>query len=85
MHVAQKTGKAEKIVPLKKMVGACADPCYSKPHAAFTLEHLLLVAVVSALLSAIAVLHGSRIAAAVTSVLPSDARQAILAPLATVR
>lgn len=64
MHVARETGAKEGIAPLKKMVGRAAlDGTRRRDAAAerFTLGQLVLVALVSALLSAVVTLRGAGI------------------------
>ena len=64
MHIARETGSKEGIKPLKKMVGRAAlDGTRRRDAAAerFTLGQLILVALVSALLSAVVTLRGAGI------------------------
>lgn len=64
MHIARETGSKEGIAPLKKMVGRAALDGTRRRDAAtgrFTLGQLVLVALVSALLSAVVTLHGAGI------------------------
>jgi len=71
---AQLTMKAEKITPLKKMVGPLAPKHYGYPSARFGAEHLLLVAVFSALGTYLLLLYGAQIASASVAGLPEDAK-----------
>ena len=43
MNAGQSTMKAEKITPLKKMVGPLAPTHYGYPKARFGIEHLIVV------------------------------------------
>lgn len=70
---AQLTMKAEKITPLKKMVGPLAPTHYGYPNARFGVEHLLLAAVVSALSTYLLLLYGAQVAGALVAGLPADA------------
>jgi hypothetical protein len=71
---AQLTMKAEKITPLKKMVGPLAPTHYGYPSARFGVEHLLLVAVLSAFSTYLLLLYGAQIASALLNGLPADAK-----------
>lgn len=64
MHIARETGSKEGIAPLKKMVGRAALNGTRRQHAAaerFTLGQLVLVALVSALISAVVTFRGAGI------------------------
>lgn len=76
-HNAQSTMKADKITPLKKMVGPLAPTRYGYPHARFGVEHLLLVAVFSVLSTYLLLLYGAQISNALLAGLPADARSVI--------
>jgi hypothetical protein len=82
---AQLTMKAEKITPLKKMVGPLAPTNYGYPSARFGVEHLLLVAVVSALSTYLLLLYGAQIASALLNGLPPDARSMFAESVAKLR
>ena len=74
---AQFTMKAEKITPLKKMVGPLAPKHYGYPSARFGAEHLLLVAVLSVLSTYLLILYGAQIGGALLDGLPLDAKAAL--------
>jgi len=78
---AQLTMKAEKITPLKKMVGPLAPTHYGYPNAKFGAEHLLLVAVVSALSTYLLLLYGAQIASTLLNGLPADTKGVFAEPL----
>ena len=71
---AQLTMKAEKITPLKKMVGPLAPKHYGYSSARFGAEHLLLVAVVTALSTYLLLLYGAQITSALVDGLPVDVK-----------
>lgn len=71
---AQLTMKAEKITPLKKMVGPLAPTHYGYSSARFGAEHLLLVAVFSVLSTYLLILYGAQIGSALLDGLPADAK-----------
>jgi hypothetical protein len=73
-HNAQITMKAEKITPLKKMVGPLAPTNFGYPNAKFGAEHLLLVAVFSVLSTYLLLLYGAQIASALRAGLHGDAK-----------
>jgi len=73
---AQLTMKAENITPLKKMVGPLAPTHYGYSKARFGAEHLLLVAIVTALITYLVLLYGAQIASALLDGLPANARNA---------
>jgi hypothetical protein len=73
-HNAQETMKAEKITPLKKMVGPLAPTHYGYPNARFGVEHLLLVAAISVVSTYLLLLYGAQIASALVAGLPEDAK-----------
>ena len=68
--------KAENITPLKKMVGPLAPTHYGYSKARFGAEHLLLVAVFTALSTYLLLLYGAQIAGALVDGLPADAKNA---------
>ena len=82
---AQLTMKAEKITPLKKMVGPLAPTHYGYPSARFGAEHLLLVAVVTALSTYLLLLYGAQIASALLDGLPADAKSVFAGSFEKVR
>jgi len=67
------------------MVGPLAPTNYKVVNGGFRLEHLLLVAVLSALLTFLALTHGAEVMQRLETVLPIEARRAITSPLATLR
>jgi hypothetical protein len=73
-HNGQATMKAEKITPLKKMVGPLAPTHYGYPSARFGIEHLFLVAVMSVLSTYLVLLYGAQIGSALLAGLPEDAK-----------
>lgn len=73
---AQLTMKAEKITPLKKMVGPLAPTHYGYSSARFGAEHLLLVAVFSVLSTYLLIFYGAQIGSALLDGLPADAKSA---------
>ena len=80
---AQQAMKEHNIAPLKKMVGALADPQYRVNKAGFGAEHLLLAAMVGALFTVITLLYGRHAVALIESLIPADAGRAMTSPLAT--
>lgn len=82
MHIAQKTCVQEQIEPLKKMVGPLAPTHYQNSNR-FSLEHLLLVAFVTAIVTAFLVTYGLDAAAALAVRFPRDTRRLVHAPLRT--
>lgn len=82
LHVAQKAMIEEKIEPLKKMVGPLAPSRYQNGNR-FGLEHLVLVALVTALVTAIVMRYGVEAARIVAVRLPADASRLVHAPLRT--
>lgn len=66
--------KADKITPLKKMVGPLALTHYGYQRGGFGLEHILLASIFGALFSALLLLYGTQIASALHANLPVDAR-----------
>lgn len=82
LHVAQKARLEEKIEPLKKMVGPLAPTRYQNGNR-FGLEHLILVALVTAIVTAFVMSYGSETARSVVVRLPADASRLIHAPLRT--
>jgi hypothetical protein len=73
-HNGQATMKAEKITPLKKMVGPLAPTHYGYPSARFGIEHLFLVAVMSVLSTYLLLFYGAQIGSALLAGLPEDAK-----------
>lgn len=71
LHVAQKTRVQEKIEPLKKMVGPAAPAYYQHGHR-FGLEHLLLVAFVTTIITAVLTKYGLDTARDFAIKLPTD-------------
>lgn len=84
-NYAQRSMKEYGITPLKKMVGPLAPSQYEVANGGYRLEHLLLVAVISALVTFLALSYGSEIVQRLETVLPVEARRAITSPLATPR
>lgn len=84
-NYAQRSMKEYGITPLKKMVGPLAPSQYKIANGGYRLEHLLLVAVISALVTFLALSYGSEIVQRLETVLPVEARRAITSPLATPR
>ena len=84
-NYAQRSMKEYGITPLKKMVGPLAPSQYLVANGGYRLEHLLLVAVISALVTFLALSYGSEIVQRLETVLPVEARRAITSPLATPR
>lgn len=82
LHIAQKTRKEEGINPLKKMVGPLAPTQYSNANR-YGLEHLLLVAFVTAIITAFLTAYGMDAARAIAVRMPADTRRLIHAPLRT--
>lgn len=73
--------KAEKITPLKKMVGPLAPTHYGYPKARFGIEHLILVAVFSVLSTYFLLLYGAQVASVLSDKLPTDAGRVLLGKL----
>lgn len=84
-NYAQRSMKQYGITPLKKMVGPLAPSQYKVANGGYKLEHLLLVAIVSALLTFVALSYGGEIVQRLETTLPIEARRAISSPLATLR
>ena len=82
---AQLTMKAEKITPLKKMVGPLAPKHYGYSSARFGAEHLLLVAVFSVLSTYLLIFYGAQIGSALLDGLPADAKTALAGSLEKLR
>lgn len=82
MHVAQKTMLQERIEPLKKMVGPLAPTRYQNGNR-FGVEHLVLVAVMTAIITAILMSFGADTARAVAVRLPASPSRLIHSPLGT--
>jgi type II secretory pathway component PulJ len=74
MKLGQDTMRKEGIVPLKKMVGNSSLENSKRPVHGFSVAHLVLAIVISALLSAFLTLHGADVAQNISQRLPS-ARQ----------
>ena len=88
MEIGQRIGKAEKIKPLKKFVGPYAPKGYQYPNSGFGIEHLVLAALVGALLTVLVLLYGAQTVAMAREVMPripSHVERYISAPLATLR
>lgn len=83
MKVGLQTGKAENIKPLAKMKGPRIPAAYQNPHTGFSLQHLVLVAIFSALFSTLFVMYGWQVSMAVDSGLLENVKRAIVSPLAT--
>jgi hypothetical protein len=84
-HNGQATMKAEKITPLKKMVGPMAPTRYGYPNAKFGIEHLLLVAVVSVVSTYLLLLYGAQIASALVAGVPEDANSVFMESIGKLR
>lgn len=85
LNNAQTAMYAEKITPLKKMVGPLAPTHFGYQHNAFGAQHLLFVAVVSAFFTAALILYGAQIADALLDRVPGDVRSAVASPLERLR
>lgn len=84
-NYAQRSMKEYGIKPLKKMVGPLAPTEYKLSGAGYRLEHLLLAAILSALLTAMVLSYGGEIMQTLETALPIEARRALTSPLATLR
>ncbi|ROW08178.1 hypothetical protein VPNG_06900 [Cytospora leucostoma] len=82
LHIAQKVSKEERIEPSKKMVGPLAPTRYQTANR-FGLEHLLLVAFVTAIITAFVTVYGMDAARAIAVRVPADTRRLINVPLRT--
>lgn len=82
LHIAQKTRVQERIEPLKKMVGPHAPTHYQNGNR-FSLEQLLLVAFVTAVVTAFLVTYGLDAANVLALRFPRDARRLVHTPLRT--
>ncbi|ROV92360.1 hypothetical protein VMCG_09123 [Cytospora schulzeri] len=82
LHVAQKVRKQERIEPVKKMVGPLAPRHYQNSNR-YGLEHLLLVAFVTAIITSFVMAYGLDAARAIVVRLPADTRRLIYAPVRT--
>lgn len=82
LHVAQKARVQENIEPLRKMVGPLA-PTHYQNDSRFGVQHLLLVALVAAVVSALATRYGFDTARAVAVRLPDHASRIIHTPIRT--
>lgn len=71
MKLGQDTMRKEGIVPLKKMVGNSSLENNRRPVNGFSLVHLVLAIVLSALLSAFLTLHGTEVAQNIRQRLPA--------------
>ncbi|ETS84844.1 hypothetical protein PFICI_02869 [Pestalotiopsis fici W106-1] len=71
MKVGQETMRKEGIVPLKKMVGNSSLENSRRPVNGFSVAHLVLAIVLSALLSAFLTLHGADVALNIKQRLPA--------------
>lgn len=83
LNIAQKTRVQEQIEPLKKMVGPRAPTQYQNGNR-FGLEHLLLVALVTAIVTAFLVTYGLDAARALAIRFSHDAKRAVHVPLRTI-
>jgi len=84
-NYAQRSMKEYGITPLKKMVGPLAPSQYKVAGGGYRLEHLLFVAILSALLTFVALSYGGEIMQRLETALPFEARRAITSPLATLQ
>lgn len=84
-NYAQRSMKEYGITPLKKMVGPLAPSQYKAANGRYRLEHLLLVGVISALVTFLALSYGTEIMQRLETALPIEASRAITSPLATLR
>lgn len=82
LRVAQKAMVQQGIEPLKKMVGPLAPKQYQNDNR-FSLEHLILVALATAIITAFVMRFGFDTARAVAVRLPADASRFIHVPLRT--
>lgn len=82
LHVAQRTMVRERIEPLKKMVGSLAPTHYHNGNR-FGVEHLILVALFTAIVTALVTRFGFDTARAVAIRLPADASRLLHAPMRT--
>lgn len=82
LHIAQKTRKEERIEPLKKMVGPLAPTQYQLANR-YGLEHLCLVAFITAIVTAFVTAYGMDAARAIAVRMPADTRRLIHVPLRT--
>lgn len=82
LHIAQKARVQEKVQPLKKMVGPLAPSRYRHDHR-FGLEHLMFVALVTAIITACVMKFGAETARAVAVSIPADTSRWVQAPLRT--
>ncbi|KAI4593472.1 hypothetical protein KJ359_009363 [Pestalotiopsis sp. 9143b] len=71
MKIGQDTMRKEGIMPLKKMVGESSLEKTRRPINGFSLAHLVLAIVLSALLSAFLTLHGAEVAQTIRERLPT--------------
>lgn len=71
MKIGQDTMRKEGIMPLKKMVGESSLEKTRRPVNGFSLAHLVLAIVLSALLSAYLTLHGAEVAQTISQRLPT--------------
>lgn len=82
LHAAQKTMMQEKIEPLKKMVGPLAPSCYQNSNR-YGLEHLLLVALVTGMVTAVIMSYGLDTARIVAVRAGNETSRLMHAPLGT--
>lgn len=82
LNNAQKARIQENVEPMRKMVGPLAPTHYQNGNQ-FGVEHLILVAFVAAIVSALATRYGFDTARAVAVGLPNHASRIIHAPLGT--
>lgn len=82
LNIAQKARIQENIEPLRKMVGPLAPTHYQNGNR-FGVEHLILVALVTAIVSALVTRYGFDTARAIAVRLPDHASQIIHVPMRT--
>lgn len=82
LNIAQKARIQENIEPLKKMVGPLAPTPYQNRNR-FGVGHLILVALVAAIVSALVTRYGFDIARTIAVRLPDHATRIIHAPMRT--
>lgn len=85
LHAAQKARVQDKIEPMRKMVGPLAPARYHHEDGIrFGVQHLILAALVAAVLSALMTRYGFDTARAVAVRLPDHASRIIHAPMRTI-
>ncbi|KUI72938.1 hypothetical protein VM1G_08395 [Cytospora mali] len=82
LHIAQRVQKEEQITPVKKMVGPLAPTQYQNASR-YGLEHLLLVALITAVVTAFVMAYGMDAAGAIAVRMPVDTRRLLHSPLRT--